>query len=254
MSRFDSNIMTLFVLLAALASQGAYCQAARPGSNANAQLMQQIQQLGSERTRLQAENTQLKKDLEDARKDRDTLKSGQQAVAGRAQSSETALQSSLAQRTATDKELTQTNDKLQQLKSKYQELLQNLQAVETERTTTRQTLTSREQDLTVCIDRNLTLYEASQEAVARLEQHTASTRVSPSQLEGLIDDYKGRVPAKGTDPSSNRAGPGAPSVAPHQSPPTTTGARSATPQPAPATASPATPTSNPTSIYGYALR
>ena len=213
MSRHDSHlVMTLFVFLAALASQGAHSQAARPGGSGNAQLMQQIQQLGSERTRLQAENTQLKKDLEDVRKDRDALKGAQQTVAGRAKSSEIELKSSLAQRTAADKELTQTNDKLQQLKGKYQELLQNLQAVETDRATTKQTLTSREQDLKVCIDRNLTLYTASQEAVGRLEHHTASTRDSPSQLEGLIDDYKGRVPAK------------------------------ATPQPPPATASPAAPT------------
>ena len=231
MSRLDSNIVTtLCVFLAALASQGAGAQAARPGGSGNAQLMQQIQQLGAERTRLQAENTQLKKDLEDVRKDRDALEGAQQAVAGRAKSSEIELQSSVAQRTATDKDLTQTSDKLQQLKGKYQELLQNLQTVQAERATTQQMLTSREQDLKVCVDRNLTLYTASQEAAARLEHHTASTRVSPSQLEGLIADYKDRVPAKRTDTSSTRSGVNASSTASQPPPPATSPPTAPTPQ------------------------
>ncbi len=196
MSRIVSNIAAaLSVVVLALATHTGYAQTARSGgAAANAQLMQQIQQLGSERTRLQAENAKLKKDLEDVRKDRDALKSAQQAAAGRAKSSEDALQSGLAQRASTDKELAQNNEKLQQLRSKYQELLQSLQAIETERTTTKQTLTSREQDLKVCIDRNQALYEASQGELARLEHHTASTRVTPSQLEGLIADYKDRSP------------------------------------------------------------
>ena len=194
MSGIISNFAaTLSVVVLALATHTGYAQTARTGGAANTQLMQQIQQLGSERTRLQAENAKLKKDLEDVRKDLDALKSAQQAAAGRAKSSEDALQSGFAQRASTDKELTQTNEKMQQLQGKYQELLQSLHATETERATTKQTVSSREQDLKVCIDRNRSLYEASQGELARLEHHTASTPVTRSQLEGLIADYKDRA-------------------------------------------------------------
>lgn len=203
MSRIASNLTAaLSVIVVALATHTGSAQTARTGGAPSAQLMQQIQQLGSERTRLQAENAKLKKDLEEVRKDRDALKSAQQAAAGRAKSSEEALQSGLAQRASTDKELTQTNDKLQQLRGKYQELLQSLHTREAERTTAQQTLTSREQDLKVCVDRNQSLYEASQGALAGLEHHTASTRVTPPQLESLIADYKERATAAPPAPSA----------------------------------------------------
>ena len=215
MSRIVSNISAvLSVVVFALVGHAAYAQTARSGGAPSAQLMQQIQQLGSERTRLQAEHAKLKKDLEDVRKDRDALKGAQQAAAGRAKSSEDALQSGLSQRASTDKELTQTNAKMQELRGKYQELLQSLHTMETERTTTKQTLTSREQDLKVCIDRNQSLYEASQGELARLEHHTGSTTVTRSQLDGLIADYRGRDAVQGaahnTGPTVPAAGPATP--------------------------------------------
>lgn len=215
MSRIISNTATaLFIVALALATHMGYAQTARTGGAANAQLMQQIQQLGSERTRLQAENAKLNKDLEDARKDRDALKSAQQAAVGRAKSSEDALQSGLAQRASTDKELTQTNEKLHQLRGKYQELVQSLNTMEAERTTAQQTLTSREQDLKVCIGRNQSLYEASQAAVARLEHRTASaTRVTAPQLESLIADYKDRATIQGSARNPAAAAPAAPQPA-----------------------------------------
>jgi len=90
-----------FVLHAVVALQAALgllavapavqAQSARSGGGANAQLMQQMQQLASERTSLQAENAKLKKDLEDLRKERDTLENGQQALDKKAKASEAAL-------------------------------------------------------------------------------------------------------------------------------------------------------------------
>jgi hypothetical protein len=196
-----------------LATDVVYAQTARSGGGASAQLLQQMQQLASERTSLQAENAKLKKDLEEMRKDRDALKNAQQTVDRRAKSSEVALlalKESLAQRTSKDQEFAQTKEKLQQLIAKFRETLQTLQGVETERTTAKQTLATRDQDLKVCVDRNLALYKLNQEVLTRLEHQSVWTRVAQSepftkikryQLENLVDDYKDRADAQRIDPS-----------------------------------------------------
>ncbi len=78
-------ISTVLILSTALGSMsGALAQTTRSGGGANAQLMQQMQQLASERTSLQAENAKLKKELDDLRKDRDALKnSSKRWIGGR---------------------------------------------------------------------------------------------------------------------------------------------------------------------------
>lgn len=192
-----------------LATDVAYAQSARSGGGASAQLMQQMQQLASERTSLQAENAKLKKELEDMRKDRDALKNAQQTVDKRAKSSDIALKESVAQRASTDRELEQTKEKMQQLIAKFRETLQTLHDVETERTTAKQTLATRDQDLKVCVDRNLALYKLDDEVLTRLEHQSMWTRVAASepftkikryQLENLVDDYKDRADAQRLDP------------------------------------------------------
>jgi chromosome segregation ATPase len=237
MGRTGSLFVALLCVGAlSLVTDAAYAQSARSGGGASAQLMQQMQQLASERTSLQAENTKLKKDLEDLRKDRDALKNAQQAVDRRAKSSEIALNSlkeSLAQHTSTtDRELAQTKEKMQQLVAKFRETLQKLQEVETEGTTARQTLATRDQDLKVCVDRNLALYKLNEEVLTRLEHQSVWTRVAQSepftrikrnQLENLVDDYKDRADEQRIDPShaaglSNTV-PRAPSSPPPPPPP-----------------------------------
>src|ERR1700726_2838508 len=102
-------LRALSVIAIGLLTTSAHAQSARSGGGASAQLLQQMQQLASERTSLQAENAKLKKDLEDLRKDRDALKNSQQALDKRAKSSEAALKQQLAQRqSGANEELAQT--------------------------------------------------------------------------------------------------------------------------------------------------
>jgi hypothetical protein len=232
-----------------LATDVACAQSARSGGGASAQLMQQMQQLASERTSLQAENAKLKKELEDMRKDRDALKNAQQTVDKRAKSSDIALKESLAQRASTDRELEQTKAKMQQLIDKFHETLQTLRDVETERTTTKQTLATRDQDLKVCVDRNLALYKLDDEVLTRLEHQSMWTRVAASepftkikryQLENLVDDYKDRADAQRLDPDkavgiSTKVRPPARAQPPSSAQPPTS---APPPTPAPATAQP----------------
>lgn len=218
------SLRRLILLTAAaipmLCAEDAGAQTARSGGAPNAQLMQQMQQLASERTTLQAENAKLKKDLEDLRKERDTLKNGQVSVDRRAQTAEASLRQSTAQRESVERDLTQAKEKMSQLVDKFKETLQTLRTVEADDTNTKRTLATREQALNVCIDRNMALYKIDEEVLDVLEHQTfwkrASqiepfTRIKRTQLENLVDEYKSRaseqrLPSSGV-PNMNPAGP-----------------------------------------------
>ena len=195
-------------------------QSARSGGGANAQLMQQMQQLASERTSLQAENAKLKKDLEDIRKERDTLKNGQQALDRKAKASEAALRQIEArqQQKQNDPELAQTKEKLAQVISKFRETLQTLKDVETAQTTAKQTLATRDQELKACVDHNKALYKLDDEVLTHLEKQTlwsraaASepfTRIKRTQLENYVVESRAKadehvVPAAVDGPNTPR--------------------------------------------------
>lgn len=219
------------VILAALISHPAQSQVARSGGGggANVQLMQQMQQLASERTSLQAENAKLKKDLDDTRKERDALKNGQQALTRRVQASEVSLKElkeSAAGRASTqEQELAQTKERMQELVAKFRETLQSMREIETDRTTSKQTLATRDQELKVCVDRNLALYKLNQEVLTRLEhqglwsrmaQAEPFTKIKRVELENLVDEYKSRADDQRVSPPKPAETPatGAPSPGP----------------------------------------
>src|SRR5262245_51981874 len=74
----------VFAVILVTAAHAAAAQTERAGSSANAQLMQQMQQLASERTQLQAENARLKKELDELKKQGKKLGEEKEAVARRA--------------------------------------------------------------------------------------------------------------------------------------------------------------------------
>jgi chromosome segregation ATPase len=224
MSRFRSNTAAALAIGAlALMADCAYAQTARSGGGPSAQLIQQMQQLASERTSLQAENAKLKKDLEGMRKERDTLKSAQQALDRRAKTSEVSLKDDIARRESTEQELAQTKEKTQQLIAKFREVAQALRDSETQQAATKQTLATSDQALKTCVDHNLAFYKLNQEVLARLENQTLwarvaatepFTRVKRNQLENLVDDYKAKADDQLLAPAGS---PGSPSadVKPH---------------------------------------
>jgi hypothetical protein len=225
--------------IAALSLAGsAAAQTARSGGSANAQLVQQMQQLASERTTLQAENEKLKTQLAEVTKDRDALKSGQQAVERRSKESATALAQSNTQREALDQELTQTRAKMQELIAKFRETIQKLRETETTSAADKQTLAARERELGVCVDRNVGLYHLNDEVLTHLDKigfwskaamAEPFTRIKRTQNENLVDDYRNRAqelrlppsaPAKPTAaPAPASAAPAPPADSPAQTPP-----------------------------------
>jgi chromosome segregation ATPase len=201
MDRFPAWIAAATCIAAAM-SLTATAQTARTGGNANAQLLQQMQQVAAERTTLQAENDKLKGELAEVKKERDALKAGQQIIVQRAQGAAAALAHSNTERAAGDQELTQLKAKMQELVGKFRETLQKFREVEADGSTAKQTLAKREQELAVCVDRNVALYNLDEEVLTRWEKEGVwsriadkepFTRIKRTQLENLIDGYRERA-------------------------------------------------------------
>lgn len=206
-------------VLLALTSAPSEAQSVRSGGGASAQLLQQMQQLASERTSVQAENAKLKKDLDETRKERDSLKNGQQALERRAKASEVSLKQTLSEQQSTGQEVAQSKEKLQQLVGKFRETLQAMREIETNNTATQQTLATRDRELKSCADRNHALYELNREVLNRLENQTVwsrvaqaepFTRIKRAQLENLIDEYQARAAEQQLSPRSAAPPPPAP--------------------------------------------
>jgi chromosome segregation ATPase len=215
MAPFRFLVGLLAAAALALTAVAGYAQTARSGGGASEQLLQQIQQLSSDRTSLQADNDKLKKQLDDMRKERDALKSAQQAIDRRVQTSEASLKSTIAQTESTKQELAQNKARTDQLITKFRETVDTLKEVESQRSTTKQILATRDQDLKVCIDRNFAMYKLNEEVLTSLEKQTVWSRVAQAepftkikrvQLENLVDGYKARA-------DDQRITPAAPSAA-----------------------------------------
>lgn len=194
--------ITAPVFLAMAVGGSATAQTARSGGSANAQLVQQMQQLASERTALQGENEKLKAQLAEVTKARDALKSGHQASERRAKDAAAALAQSNTQREAVDQELTQTKAKMQELIAKFRETIQKLRDTETDNASLKQTLGGREHELTVCVDHNRSLYQLNDEVLTRLEKEGVFRRIAESepftrikrfQLENYADESRAKA-------------------------------------------------------------
>jgi chromosome segregation ATPase len=180
----------------------ANAQSARAGGSGNAQLVQQMQQLASERTALQAENARMKKELADMTRERDQLRSGRTALDQRGKASEAAAARSAKEKESLEAENQKLKDRMQDLVAKFRETAETLRGVETERTTFKQSLTSKEGELAACVKRNAALFELNEEVLtrvadegmfSRLASLEPFTKIKRVELENLVDDYKFRA-------------------------------------------------------------
>jgi Skp family chaperone for outer membrane proteins len=187
------RIAALAVATALAFIPAVHAQTARGGGgSANAQVLQQLQQLGSERTALQTENTRLKSEL-------DALQAGQKNLGARERASTAAAARTVQERDTAQSELTQQKERMQELIAKFRETAQALRDVETDRTAKTGALATRDRELNSCVDHNLALYGLSGEVLDRLEHQglwaqlarsEPFTRIKRTQLENLVDDYK----------------------------------------------------------------
>ena len=255
-----SSLRGIFIAAAGVSlgcgALGVHAQVARSGGAPNAQLMQQMQQLASERTSLQSENGRLKQQLADMTKERDSLKSAQSASTSRVKATAAAsaaeLAQSNAQRESVEKELKQTKDKLFDLVEKFRETAQLFRDTEADRDTLRQTAATQERELKICLDHNSALYKLNGEVLDRLDHQSVWSRVGASepftklkriQLQNLVDDYQSRADDHRATADSVKA---AASMTPRPPPPAPSAGA------APSGAAPATPASTPPAPQGVA--
>lgn len=193
---------TLFVAPAMLMlASVAMAQTERSG-NADARVMQQLQQMSSERAALQAENAKLKEDLQRVQKELDKASSGRAALENRARFAEASASRGEASGQQAEEQLERTRAQMQELVTKFRETAQTLRDVETDRATAKSQLTAQQRELKVCIDRNAGLYNLNSEVLDRMEnrgfwstlsEREPFTKLKRVELENLIDDYKYRA-------------------------------------------------------------
>lgn len=208
MYRFQSQaaIVAMSLLACAIASYRASAQEARGGSaSPNAALVQQMQQLASERTDLQAQLAKLQKDLEDMRQQRDTLKAGQAATDRRAQQSQSAIQAlqrdAAGRQKSADDNLARSKAQTDDLIAKFRELAQTLRDTETDRGTLQQKLATVEHTASVCTDDNASLYNLNTEVLDHFEHPGVAgmlraepfTRIARTRLDNTVLEYRQRA-------------------------------------------------------------
>jgi chromosome segregation ATPase len=202
------------IVVALLATGPASGQTTRPASP-NAQVMQQLQQLASERTQLQADNARLKLDLDAANKKLKSLQSEKDAASRKAQGSESALARLTASSETLNQNLTQQRARMDELVAKFRETLATLKEVESDRANKSNQLATRNRELNSCVEKNLALYKISLEVLAHLEHQgfwssvaraEPFTRLKRTEIENLVDEYKDRAKDQRVDEKSKPPG------------------------------------------------
>jgi chromosome segregation ATPase len=189
-------------ILAVLLAMGpASGQTTRPASP-NAQVIQQVQQLASERTQLQAENAKLKLELDAANRKLKNLQGEKDAASRKAQGSESALARLSASNETLNQNLAQQRARMDELVAKFRETLAMLKEVESDRTNKTSQLATRDRELSTCVDKNLALSKINLEVLNRLEHQgfwssvaraEPFTRLKRTEIENLVDEYKDRA-------------------------------------------------------------
>lgn len=195
------------VVLVALMAIGlgvpAAAQTTRSGGDA-ARVMQQMQQLASERTALQAENAKLKQQLDEAQKKLAAASGQQDSLTRRAQTAEATSSRLAASSAASTESAARTRAQLDELVAKFRETAQTLKQVEIERNGFRQQAQGAERQLETCRDHNAQLLTINEEVLVRLENtgfwtklaaDEPFTKLKRAQLENLATDYRQRAQA-----------------------------------------------------------
>jgi len=191
-------------VVAAIASAFAIAgnaQTERTG-NADARVMQQLQQVTGEKTALQAENAKLKQELEQVRKELGAASSAKTAAESKAKMLQTSASRGEQSSKQADEQLERTRGQLQEVVTRFRETAQTLRDVETDRATVKNQLASQQRDFKTCVDRSAGLYNLNTEILDRMEhrgfwsglaEREPFTRLKRVELENLIDNYRYRA-------------------------------------------------------------
>lgn len=184
-----------------VALQPVQAQTERSG-NADARVMQQLQQITAERAALQSENAKLKQELEALKRDAQKLTSDKSAADARLKAFTAEASREQSNSKQSSEQLEKTRAQLQELVTRFRETANDLRDAETERGTLRSQLAGKEREFKTCVDRNAGLYNLNDEVLTRMERRGFWTNIGELEmftqqqrvhLENLIDGYKYRA-------------------------------------------------------------
>lgn len=187
------------VLLWSVATTHAQTQ--RSGSD-NARIVQQLQQVTAEKSKLQLDNDALKKELEELKSKSAQATAEQSRLQQRARELEQAGEKLRGATTDNDEALQKSRAQLQELIGKFRETAQTLKDVETERDSLKAGKTVQDRELATCVDKNAQMYLLSDEVLGKLENQgiwsamknkELFTQLSRTRLENMVDDYRYRI-------------------------------------------------------------
>ena len=199
--QMKSTFQRVILIVALVNCFTVQAQTQRSGGD-SARVVQQMQQVMAEKSRLQQENDALKKELEALK-----VKSSQVAVdLAKAQQrinqyeSETSKQLSLG--AEKDSAIEKSKAQLQDLVVKYREVAQSLKQAERDRDAQSVINANKDKELAGCVDKNAQLYVMGNEFLDRLESQgiwsvirtkESFIKLGRTQLENLVDDYRDRI-------------------------------------------------------------
>lgn len=190
-----------YVAVLLLPSLVTEAQTQRSG-NDSARIVQQLQQVTAEKSKLQQDNDALKKELEGLKAKTAQAGAEQAKLQQRVRELELAG-TRLQSKTGNDDEaLERSRAQLQELITKFRETAQTLKETEIERDGLRTAQSTQERELATCVDKNAQIYLLSSEVLDRMEnrgmwstlrEKEPFTKLSRVRLENLVDDYRYRI-------------------------------------------------------------
>jgi len=190
-----------------LATSGAWAQTQRTGGGEAQRIMQQYQQVASEKTALQAQVTQLKKDLDNAqtelaavKKERDALKARSGVSAAVAAQLTRANES----KESAEKSLEQNKQRTAELVERFKETIATLKGVESDRATLQKDNAALTTDVDKCAADNVELYGITKTVLDRYDHVGLFTKVSSvepftkitrTRIDNLVVEYQERAEA-----------------------------------------------------------
>ncbi len=184
-----------------LLSASAPAQTQRSGSDTT-RVVQQVQQLTAEKSKLQQDNDSLKKEIEELKAKYGQASAEQGKLQQRARELEAASNKQQVSSRSNDEALEKYRTQLQELVTKFRETAQSLKEVEQERDVLRTEKSAQERQLSSCVDRNAQMYLLSDEVLGRMQQQglwsslkgkEPFTQLSRARLENLVEDYRYRI-------------------------------------------------------------
>jgi peptidoglycan hydrolase CwlO-like protein len=192
-------IIALTIAAALGVSTCAYAQVERSGGGETQKIMQQYQQLASERSQLQAQLADLKKKLDEVnanfaavKKDRDNLKAHPGV-------SPSLLAESNAGKASAEKNLEQSKARMNELIARFRDMAQTLKETEADRNKVRQDFAVMKDDFGHCAEDNAQLADLGGRILDRYEHVGLFTRTSANEpftqitrtrIQNYADEYR----------------------------------------------------------------